>query len=288
MATILDKIYADKKEELSSTKRKIPVADLKEKVRLRTDKRDVVLALTGIPSERIEPVGPQPPVIEEENPGSRIIAEVKLRTPFKGVLREGADPVEIASIYAENGAAALSILTETKYFGGSIDILCKVRKAVDIPLLRKDFIFHDYQVYEAGAFGADFFLLIATWLDTSQMADLLALGKEIGLPALVETHNEKDMEKAFRAQASIIGINNRDLTSGKTDLGISRRLIGMGKAVPGTILVCESGIHSRTEIDELEQIGAHAFLIGESLMTSDDIALKLKELEGHVESKSSR
>ena len=121
-------------------------------------------------------------------------------------------PVDLAKTYADNGASALSILTESNYFGGSLSTLENARVCVDIPLLRKDFIFDEYQVYEARAFGADLFLLIATWLDKNQLADLLALGKELGLSALVETHNENDMEKAFEAGASILGINNRDLT----------------------------------------------------------------------------
>ena len=175
---------------------------------------------------------------------------------------------------------ALSILTESTHFGGSLEILEKARRHVDIPLLRKDFIFDDYQVYEAKAFGADFFLLIATRLDKNHLADLLLLGDELGLPALVETHNEKDMEKAVEAGASILGINNRDLTSGKTDLDISRRLVPMALQVPGSLIICESGIHSREEIEEFEKLGAHSFLVGESLMTAENIGEKLKEFIG--------
>jgi indole-3-glycerol phosphate synthase len=214
------------------------------------------------------------------NGGSRIIAEIKPRTPFKGELRANVDPAEIAKTYADNGAAALSILTESSYFDGCLSTLEKARECVETPLLRKDFIFDEYQIYEARAFGADGFLLIATWLDKNHLADLLELGKELGLPALVETHNEKDMEKAFAAGGTILGINNRDLTSGKTDLGIARRLIPMALQIPGNTLVCESGIHSRKEIEEFEERGAHSFLIGESLMTADNIGEKLKEFTG--------
>lgn len=265
MANILDKIFAQKKEELETTKRKAPLSEIKNRVANQTPVREICKALTDFPP-------------------SRIIAEIKSRTPFKGQLRKNFDPLEIARDYADNGAAALSILTESAYFGGSIDLLVKVNSEVDRPLLRKDFIFSEYQVYESRAFGGDFFLLIATYLDTNHMADLLALGKEIGLPALVETHSEKDMEKAFKAGAEFLGINNRDLTSGKTDLNISRRLIKMGKMESGNILVCESGIHSRKEIDEFEQLGAQAFLIGESLMTAEDIPAKLKAFLGNEKS----
>jgi indole-3-glycerol phosphate synthase len=151
-------------------------------------------------------------------------------------------------------------------------------------LLRKDFIFADYQVYEARAFGADFFLLIATWLEKDQLADLLCLGREeLGMQALVETHDEGDMDKALQAGALLLGINNRDLGNGKTDLGIARRLIPrvQAAALRQKVLVCESGIAGRGEIDEFEKLGAQAFLIGESLMRADDIGAKLRELRGH-------
>ena len=262
MPDILDKIFSDKKEELDKVKRKLSLSDLKNRsanknYEIRDIRKSLHLAVR-----------------------SSIIAEIKPRTPFKGVLLNNVDPLDIAKMYADNGAAALSILTESKYFGGSLSSLESAREHVSIPLLRKDFIFDEYQVFEARAFGADFFLLIATWLDRNHLADLLALGNELGLPALVETHNEKDMEKAFDAGASILGINNRDLTSGKTDLKIARRLIPMALQVPDNLLVCESGIHSRKEIEEFEELGAHSFLVGESLMTAKNIGDKLREFTG--------
>ncbi len=267
MSNILDKIFADKKVELGSVKRQLALADVKTRMADKSHKvRNIEQVLQrdkGTP-----------------NGGSRIIAEIKPRTPFKGELRANVDPAEIAKTYANNGAAVLSILTESSYFGGCLSTLEKARECIETPLLRKDFIFDEYQVYEARAFGADGFLLIATWLDKNHLADLLELGKELGLPALVETHNEKDMEKAFAAGGTIFGINNRDLTSGKTDLGIARRLIPMALQIPGNTLVCESGIHSRKEIEEFEERGAHSFLIGESLMTADNIGEKLKEFTG--------
>ena len=262
MTGILDKIFCDKKVELGTVKRKLALPDLK--MRIANNKyeiRDIRMSL-------------------ESCKMSSIIAEIKPRTPFKGELLNKHDPVDIAKIYAENGAAALSILTESSYFGGSIFTLEKARGCVDVPLLRKDFIFDEYQIYEARAFGADFFLLIATWLDKNHLADLLSLGKELGLPALVETHNENDMEKAFEVGASILGINNRDLTSGKTDLEIARRLIPIALQAPDKLMVCESGIHSRNEIEEFEKLGAHSFLIGESLMTAENIGVKLREFTG--------
>jgi len=262
MSNILDKIFCDKKIELDTVKRKLALSDVKTRIANNNYKiRDIRVVL-------------------ESSKRSTIIAEIKPRTPFKGELLKNFDPVDIAKTYENNGAAALSILTESSYFGGCLSTLEEARECVDIPLLRKDFIFDEYQVYEARAFGADLFLLIATWLDKNQLADLLALGKELGLPALVETHNEMDMEKAFAVGASVLGINNRDLTSGKTDLNIARRLVPMALQVSGSLLVCESGIHSRKEIEEFEKLGTHSFLIGESLMTAENIGNKLREFTG--------
>ncbi len=259
---ILDKIFVDKQKELAGTKRELPLSELKLRIGDQEPIRDVYKILNG--------KGP-----------SKIIAEIKRRTPFKGELRENFNASEIATDYFKNGAATLSILTETNYFGSNIDILKEVRPIAPIPLLRKDFITDEYQVYESRAHGADLFLLIATWLDQNQLADLLLLGEELGLPALVETHNEWDLEKAFEAKARLIGINNRDLTNGKTDLNIARRLIPMALQEQGKTLVCESGIHGREEIEEFEKLGAHAFLIGESLMTSENIPEKLNSLRGN-------
>jgi indole-3-glycerol phosphate synthase len=267
MTNILDKIFADKQKELPGTKRNRPLSQLKQRIGDQAPVRDVIKALN-------------------EGRHSKIIAEIKRRTPFKGELRENFNASEIAGDYARYGAATLSILTESNYFGSNIEILQEVRPITPIPLLRKDFIFDEYQVYESRAHGADLFLLIATWLDQNQLTDLLLLGKELGLPALVETHNEWDMEKAFEAKANLIGINNRDLTNGKTDLNIARRLIPMALQEPGNTLVCESGISGRDEIKEFEELGAHAFLIGESLMTSKNIPEKLKVLLGNADSES--
>ena len=262
MSNILDKIFADKKKELPNTQRKTSLLEIKERISYQQPTLDVYKAL-------------------EKNSTSRIIAEIKPKTPFKGELRKGFDAKTIARDYVEYGAATLSILTESNYFGSNIEVLPEIRKVAPIPLLRKDFIFDEYQVFESRAYGADLFLLIATWLDKNLMADLLCQGKDLGMPALIETHNEWDLEKAFAANAELIGINNRDLTNGKTDLGITRRLAPMALQEKGKVLVCESGIHGRKEIEEFEDLGVYAFLIGESLMTAEDIPGKLKELLGH-------
>lgn len=263
MSNILDKIFAAKKIELVETQRACPLAEVKTKI---GDQRDV---------------NPIMDALKASGEGSKIIAEIKRRTPFKGDLVERFDPVAIAREYAASGAAAISILTESQFFGGALDYVSQVRKEVSIPLLRKDFIFDEYQVYESRGCGADFFLLIATSLDKNQLKDLLELGQEVGMTALVETHDEKDMEKAFHAGAELLGINNRDLTSGKTDLEISRRLLNETRGMDHLLLVCESGIHSRKQIEEFEGLGMHAFLIGESLMKAPRISDKLQEFTGH-------
>ncbi len=264
MSNILDKIFIDKQDELKETKRNQPLSELKQRIGNQAPVRDIFDAL-------------------HDGGCSNIIAEIKRRTPFKGELRQNFNAQDIAREYVKNGAITLSILTETNYFGSHIGMLEEVRPIAPIPLLRKDFISDDYQIYESRAHGADLFLLIATWLEQSQLNDLLLLGKELGMPALVETHNEWDMEKAFEAKANLIGINNRDLTNGKTDLNIARRLIPMALQEPDVTLVCESGISGRDEIEEFEDLGARAFLIGESLMTSNDIPGKLKALLGHAQ-----
>ncbi len=262
MSNILDQIFASKKKELPETKKKCPLPEIKQRIADQKPVLDFYKALEKINT-------------------SKIIAEIKPKTPFKGELRKGFNAIDMARDYVEHGAATLSVLTENNYFGGSVENLAEIRKIATIPLLRKDFIFDEYQVYESRAFGADLFLLIATWLDQSLMSDLLSLGQELKMPALIETHNEWDMEKAFAVNAKLIGINNRDLTNGKTDLGISRRLIPMALQEKGKVLVCESGINGRNEIEEFEALGVDAFLIGESLMTSQNIPEKLKELLGY-------
>jgi indole-3-glycerol phosphate synthase len=263
MAHILDEIFAAKKVELETTRRKIPLTEVKNKI---GDQRGVIPIMDAL---------------KVSGEGSRIIAEIKRRTPFKGDLVEQFDPLSIARTYADNGAVAISILTESRFFGGQLETVEQASKAVSIPLLRKDFVFDEYQVYESRACGADFFLLIATSLDKNQLKDLLELGMEIGLTALVETHDERDMEKAFHAGAELLGINNRDLTTGKTDLEISKRLFKETRGVENLLLVCESGIHNRAQIEEFERLGMHAFLIGESLMKAPNISEKLQEFTGH-------
>jgi indole-3-glycerol phosphate synthase len=214
-----------------------------------------------------------------------LIAEIKKASPSAGVIRADFDPVAIAHSYAAAGADALSVLTDETYFQGHLDYIKTVRDVVPTPVLRKDFIIDPYQVYEARVAGADAILLIAECLDTSQMIDLQILATELNMTCLIEVH---DMENLIRVRDrvigfphrsySLIGINNRDLRTFKTDLGTTLRLSELVEN--RDVLVAESGINSRFDVDKLADAGVRAILVGESLMRSDDIAAKVKELLG--------
>ncbi|MGD9652100.1 MAG: indole-3-glycerol phosphate synthase TrpC [Candidatus Dadabacteria bacterium] len=196
--------------------------------------------------------------------GLRIIAEIKHASPSKGIFREDFDPVAIARGYESGGAAALSVLTDSKFFKGSLDYLEAVKKEVSIPLLRKDFMIDPYQVYEARVRGADAILLIVAALDQSLLVELQTLARSLGLGVLVEVHDEAELERALSAGSDIIGINNRDLRTFEVDLGVSERLSRM---IPGGVtIVAESGISSGNDIKRLRSRGVHVFLIGETFM----------------------
>lgn len=208
--------------------------------------------------------------------GVNVIAELKRRSPSKGIIREEFDHLSIARSYADAGAAALSILTEEDFFGGSLDYLRDVRRELEIPLLRKDFVFDEYQVYEASEAGAAAILLIAAILDDHLLSRLLSLANEIGLDALVEVHTEAEMERAARLGASIIGVNNRDLKTFEVDLNTSLRLSRLAPAA--AILVSESGINTGEDIRRLTGAGFRGFLIGESLMREPDPGERLRRI----------
>jgi len=205
-----------------------------------------------------------------------LIAEIKKASPSKGLLREEYDPVEIAIDYESHGAAAISILTEEDHFLGSLEHLRGVRPNVSRPLLRKDFIFDPYQVYEAAAVGADAILLIVAILDAATLASLIQLAEQTGLDALVEVHDRQELNTALGAGAKIIGINNRDLKTFRVDLHTTLQL---APYVPdAAILVSESGIHTADDIRMLRDAGCDAFLIGEAFMKADKPGRALREL----------
>ncbi len=252
---ILDKIVADKKEEVKSAKRRTSLAALKEHISQQKP-LDFAAAIRG--------------------KGLKLIAEVKKASPSKGVLCNDFRPVEIAMAYAQNGAAAISVLTEKKYFQGSIKYLASIREKVNIPLLRKDFIFDEYQIYESAAYGADAILLITAMLEKETLEAFLKLGESLKLACLVEVHNEDELFKALLAGAKIIGINNRDLNTFKVDTNTTRRLRML---IPmENIVVSESGISNRDDIKKMKECRVDAVLVGEALVTAKDIPAKMKEL----------
>jgi indole-3-glycerol phosphate synthase len=205
-----------------------------------------------------------------------IIAEIKQRSPSKGIIREDFDPLRIALSYEDAGAAAMSVLCEEDYFGGSLDHLRTIRAATETPLLRKDFLFDDYQLYEARAAGADAVLLIVAILDDGLLSHLLATAAELNLDALVEVHTADEMRRAANAGATIIGVNNRDLKTFNVDLRTSLELAPLAPA--GAILVSESGIAGGEGIRRLRDAGYDAFLIGETFMRAADPGGALRQL----------
>jgi indole-3-glycerol phosphate synthase len=255
---ILQKIIENKKEEIERQKKILPLGELRQMLVDRPPTRDFDGAI--------------------RNRDCAVIAEVKRSSPSKGRIREDFDPVGIAGIYEDNGASAISILTERKFFEGRAAYIPQIGRSVKLPLLRKDFIIDPYQINEARVLGADALLLIARILEAGEMRDFLGIASELGLAALVEVHNEADVEKAVSSGARIVGINNRDLATFRTDLDVSIRL---ARRIPKAItVVSESGIDSRGEIEKLMEAGIHAFLVGESLMRAKDMGKKLRELLG--------
>ncbi len=212
-----------------------------------------------------------------------LIAEVKKASPSAGVICKDFDPVRIARQYEAAGADCLSVLTDEKFFQGSLEYLKQIRAAVKLPLLRKDFVIDERQILEAVEWGADAILLITAILSDAQLKHFHALATEAGLAALVEVHDEPELERALTAGAKLIGVNNRDLKTFKVDLGTTERLADRLRRAPGgaeKILVAESGIHTRADVQRLAQCGAQAILVGESLMKHADIQAKVGELIG--------
>jgi indole-3-glycerol phosphate synthase len=258
---ILKKIVAHKQDEVATAKASSPIGELAVRI---GDLEDVP---RGFERHLREAAA---------SDWTAIIAEVKKGSPSKGIIREDFDPLEIAEIYQNNGATCLSVLTDEHFFMGHLRFLALIREAVSLPLLRKDFICDPYQIYEARAAGADAILLIAAMLDLNQLRDFHALARELQLDILLEVHDEAEMEQALKTDCTLIGVNNRNLRTFVTDLGTTGRLARM--LPPDRLLVSESGIHQRADIDRLAADGARAYLIGESMMREADIGLKLREL----------
>lgn len=258
---ILDDILKVKKDEVRSAKRDRPLVDLQA---------------------RLSDVGAIRPFTQAlkrcSQNGTAVIAEVKKGSPSKGLIRPDFDPLEIARCYSRAGAACLSVLTDESFFFGRLEYLSAIREVVDLPLLRKEFILDPYQVYEARVFGADAILLIAAALEDGLLADLAALAGELQLDVLLEVHDEEELERALLVPTPMLGINNRNLKTFHTDLAVTERLL---PRIPADrLVVAESGIRTREDICRLQNAGAAAFLIGESLVREQDIEGKLSMLLG--------
>ncbi len=256
---ILDEIVETKRREVAWRKERVPLRALETAAGGMPPARDFRAAISA---------GTEPAVI----------AEVKRRSPSRGLLRADFNPVRIAHEYESSGASAISVLTDEVYFGGSDADLAAVKAAVHLPVLRKEFIIDPYQIYEARAVGADALLLIAAILTDGELRQFRELAASLGLAALVEVHDRAELERAVAAGAQVIGINNRDLTTFTTDI---RTSLDLAPLIPqGRIGVSESGIRSRGEIETLSKAGIRAFLIGETLVTAADTGLKMRELLG--------
>jgi len=261
---ILDDIIKKTREDLEIRKKEFSVDWLGRSLAYNPyQPRDVKAYLTSTPEEPI-----------------RIIAEVKKASPSKGVIREDFDPLMIAQEYSKNGANAISVLTEPHFFQGDIEYLTGIRRYVDTPLLRKDFIIDEYQLLEALVYGADFVLLIAKALDKQTLKDLYDKALSLGLEVLVEIHDLPDLKKAMSCGASIIGINHRNLETFEMDMNLCDKLIPL---IPnGKIIVAESGITDVDTIKRLNSIGVDAFLIGEHFMRQDDIGKEMQKLKNSM------
>ncbi|MBI3333583.1 MAG: indole-3-glycerol phosphate synthase TrpC [Candidatus Omnitrophica bacterium] len=255
----LEEIAAYKRQEVADAKRARPAAQLERALKQRPPVRGFQQA------------------IRREGSLS-LIAEVKRASPSAGQIRPGADAVSIAKSYAQAGAQAISVLTDSKFFSGSLGDLTAVKEAVALPILRKDFLLEEYHLLEAAAAGADALLLIVAILEPQALRRLLVLTRDLSLDALVEVHTERELGEALEAGAGIVGINNRDLATLEVELKTTERLI---RRLPGEkTAVSESGIRSRADLEFIRRQGVHAVLIGEELMSAGDIVQRVKELMG--------
>lgn len=264
---ILKEIYAHKLSELAEKKAQQPLGSLEETI----SGLSPALDLEGTLKTHAERG-------ESRRRGVKLIAEIKQASPSKGLLRSNFNPSEIALVYQENGASAISVLTDERFFKGRLSHIEEVRKAVKLPILRKDFIIDTYQIYETRARGADAVLLIAALLGREELEHLMGLAHGLGLSCLVEVHTEKELGKVLGTRATLIGINNRDLDTFKVDLETTLRLMPL--ITRDRTVVSESGINSRADVLRLQEAGVDAILVGEALMRSQDAGEKIRELLG--------
>jgi indole-3-glycerol phosphate synthase len=256
--SVLDEIVANTRAEVARRKSAVPRASLERQCDAAPATRDFEGALRGAAGS------------------VRLIAEVKKASPSRGVLSSDLDPAALATTYATSGAHAISVLTDQKYFRGSLDDLRNVRAAVDVSLLRKDFTIDEYQLWESRAAGADAVLLIVSILEPARLAELLAAAKGLGLAALVECHTAAELDQALAVGSRIVGINNRDLATFETHITTTLDLLPL--IPPGPIVVSESGFFTAADVRRVVSAGAHAVLVGEGLVRAPDIPAKLREL----------
>jgi len=260
MSDILKKILATKAEEISAARKYRSLASLRAQAQAREDHRNFVKALQNC--------------LEQQKPA--VIAEIKKASPSKGILRENFLPREIAASYAEHGAACLSVLTDAQYFQGSNAFLQEARAACNLPVLRKDFLIDEYQVAEAAAIGADAILLIVAALELKQLIDLEATAHGYGLDVLVEVHNAWELDHAMELKTPLIGVNNRDLHSFQVNLQTTLNLL---PRVPSDrLLITESGILSKADVEQMRTAGVHVFLVGEAFMRAEQPGVELAHL----------
>jgi len=257
--TILEEIVASKRQEVAVARRRMPIEELEAQAVDAPPVRDFRAALAG--------------------PGPiQLIAEVKKASPSAKVIRTDFDPVSIARTYQAHGAACISVLTDGPYFQGHLSYLARIRASVAVPLLRKDFLIDEYQVVEARLAGADAILLIAEILDDAALSTLMQRARELGMAALVELHNAWNLPRVLAAGTDLVGINNRDLRHFTTDLD---HTLSLRDRIPqGIVLVSESGIRTRHDVERLEAAGVSAILVGESLMRAPEIGLAVERLLG--------
>ncbi|MDD5434371.1 MAG: indole-3-glycerol phosphate synthase TrpC [Nitrospira sp.] len=262
MENLLTQIVENKKTELKEYQLSLPLKELRSRLRDIEPPRNFCASVS-----------------EPREKSLNLIAEIKKRSPLKGTLVEELKVTALAKRYEEGGAAAISVITEEKFFEGSPDYINMAKGASKLPVLRKDFLIDEYHIYEARYLGADALLLIAAILEPSVLSDFIALTSELGMSSLVEVHSEKELEKALKADARdimIIGINNRNLRTFKVDINTTFRIM---KEIPdGRIIVSESGIYSRDDVKRLADAGVNAALVGEAIITSGNVVKKIKEL----------
>jgi indole-3-glycerol phosphate synthase len=257
--SVLNEILAETRSQVDAHIKRCPESELWKQIADLPPTRDFLGALL-----RAEPPA--------------LIAEIKKASPSRGVLREDFDPVEIARIYEENGAHCISVLTDKPHFQGRMQYLREVRKVTTLPLLRKDFIIHRWQVLESRAAGADAILLIVAALREGEVRELVEVAHEVGLACLIEVHTAAELEEALRSSAKIIGINNRDLHVFRTHLRVTLELAP--KVPSDRVIVSESGISTHADLEKLRAVGVRAVLIGEAFMRAQDIGAKVREILG--------